>query len=435
MTAAATTLSRPSVQADWRGALFIVILSVGWISFAPFPDLSAKDTGDLGEGNDFWIYAAFAILAAIVAPVIWRTDRLALRSLATPSYLALVGWICVSCITSQDPATSIKRAALLGFVVVCAAALFLLPRDRNDLARFLGGVALLIATLSYFGVVFFPQYAIHQGTDLNEPLLAGDWRGLFGHKNMASAMFSVLAFIGLFVRSERPFFGWLIFALSFAFLAGSGGKSSTLICAMTIVVSLIAARAKNLAIWAAIVFAPLVAMNLFGVGSILWPPLSHYSELLPLDTTFTGRTDVWSFAIPKAEEAPLLGHGFLAFWNTEGLRYGAEESSTWAGGAAHAHNGYLDAVISMGLPGLFLVIAAFVIKPARDLRRALALNGEPALALLFMQIWLFGLYLNCLETFFFDRASASWIAFLFALFGAHYLARFRIRRKKAGPRD
>jgi O-antigen ligase len=431
MTSAATTFSPPSSPIDWRGALFIAILAVGLVSFAPFPDLSAIESAQLTQGNDFWIYVAFTVLAVASGLAVWRTDKPALKSLMTPSYLALAGWIGVSCLTSQDPTTSIKRAALLGFVVICTASLFLLPRNRDDLTRLLSWIALLILALSYLGVVFFPQYAIHQAADLNEPQLAGDWRGLFGHKNMASAVFSVLAFFGLFVRWERRFVGWLIFILSIVFVIASGGKSSIGICALTIVVSFLAARANNIVLWVAIVFSPLAALNLLGVGSVLWPALSEYSAMLPLDASFTGRTDVWSFALPKAAESLLFGHGFLAFWNTEALRYGMEQTTTWAGGAAHAHNGYLDAIISMGLPGLFLTLAALVIKPVRDFRRGLALNDEPALTLLFMQIWLFSLYLNCFESFFFDRANPSWIALLFALFGAHYLAEFRIVRAAA----
>jgi O-antigen ligase len=433
MTSAATTFSPPSLPVDWRGALFIAILAVGWVSFAPFPDLSASKSAELTQGNDFWIYVAFAALAVAAGLVIWRTEKPAIKSLMTPSYLALAGWIGVSCLTSEDPATSIKRAALLGFVVVCAASLFLLPRNRSDLTSLLSGIALLIVALSYLGVIFFPQYAIHQSTDLVEPQLAGDWRGLFGHKNMASAAFSVLAFVGLFVRCEQRFTGWLIFVLSITFVIASGAKSSITLCALTIMVSFLATRTSNIVLWVVIVFSPLAVLNLLGVGSVLWPAVSDYFALLPLDSTFTGRTDIWSFALAKAAESLVFGHGFLAFWNTEALRYGLEQTTTWAGNAAHAHNGYLDAIISMGLPGLFLTLAVLVIKPARDIRRGLALNDEPALALLFMQIWIFSLYLNCFESFFFDRANASWIALLFALFGAHYLAEFRVVRAVASP--
>jgi O-antigen ligase len=98
----------------------------------------------------------------------------------------------------------------------------------------------------------------------------------------------------------------------------------------------------------------------------------------------------------------------------------------WAGNASHAHNGYLDAVLAMGLPGLVLTLAAFVFAPARSLYRARERNADPALILMAMQIWLFGIYLSSLESFFFDRSNAIWITFLVAIFAIRYLAAFKV---------
>ena len=47
---------------------------------------------------------------------------------------------------------------------------------------------------------------------------------------------------------------------------------------------------------------------------------------------------------------------------------------------------------------------------------------EPAMALL--RIWLFGLYLASMESYFLDRADPTWFTFLLAVFGLHYLAQF-----------
>ena len=44
-----------------------------------------------------------------------------------------------------------------------------------------------------------------------------------------------------------------------------------------------------------------------------------------------------------------------------------------------------------------------------------------------LRIWLFGLYLSSMESFFLDRADPLWFTFLLAVFGLHYLARFRAR--------
>ena len=412
----------------YRGALFLAILLVACGVLTPFPDLGAEASVELGTGNDVGMYAAFAIMAAIAGAMVWQTDRPALKCLRVPTFLALAGWVAVTCLTSQDVTTSVKRVALAGFAALCGIALFLLPRDRDELARLLATVALIIVAMSYFGVLFMPQFAIHQATDLGEPQLAGDWRGLFGHKNMASAIFSILSFVGLFVIRTGRREGWIILVLSLVFVAASGGKSSTGICLATLALSALAMRTGSPVLWSLIVFLPLFLLNLLGVGSVLVPQLSAVSAALPLDTTFTGRTDVWALAVARIPEKLLFGHGIGAFWNTESLRYGMEQSTLWAGNARHAHNGYLDAVLSMGLPGLALLVAAFVIQPARDIRRCMARGNEPALTLMVLQIWMFGLYLSSLESFFFDRADALWIIFLFAVFGIRYLASFRVTR-------
>lgn len=430
MTDAAESTTQTGPEFDARAILFCVILLVAWVSFSPFADLGSRESIDLGEGRDFQIYAAFGLMAAAAALMIWRTDRPALRCLPTPANIVLAAWIGITLVTSQDLVVSLKRVAMFACAATCCLALFLLPRSRAELARLLSIVALTIVVVSYLGLLFLPHYSIHQLTDLAEPQLAGDWRGLFGHKNIASAMFSILAFIGIFVlRAGRTAEGWIIFLLSIIFVLASGGKSSTAICLATIALSFLAAHTHSVVLWSLVVFSPLVALNALGVGSMLSPQLAALSAALPLDTTFTGRTDIWAFAIPKAAETPIFGHGLGAFWNTEALRYGMEQSTMWAGNAANSHNGYLDMVISMGLPGLAVLIAALIIQPARDLRRAFARGDEPALALMFLQIWMFSLYLNSLESFFFDRAAPGWVALLFAVFGMRYLAAFRIRRE------
>jgi len=428
MSDAAETNSGDRTELDGRGILFCAILLVAWVSFSPFADLGSTDLLELAEGRDVQIYAAFALMAAASAFHVWRTDRQALAAIATPINLALLCWIGVTLLTSQEFSNSLKRVLIFGFVSTCSLSLFLLPRGRDDLARLLSVVALVIVLLSYLGLVLAPQYTIHQATDIGEPQLAGDWRGIFGHKNIASAIFSVLTFIGIFVlRAGRTIEGWAIFVLSLVFVLCSGGKSSTAICVATIILSFVAARTRNVVLWSIVVFSPLALLNFFGLGSILFPQIAAISGALPLDTSFTGRTDIWTFAIPKAGETPIFGHGLGAFWNTAALRFGGEDTTIWAGSAAHAHNGYLDTVLAMGLPGLAIAVAALIAQPARDVRRVCARGDEPAVALLFLQIWMFSLYLNSLESFLFDRANPSWVALLFAIFGIRFLAEFRIR--------
>lgn len=410
-----------------RGVLFLAFLALTLISLSPFADLGDPKLLEVSEGNEVVSYALFLGLALAMGFTVAQTDRPALASLLVPSFVGLALWIGVSCLISPDPMTSIKRATMLVFVVTGCAALFLLPRDEAELTRLLSTLALVILALSYFGVIFLPYYAIHQPTDLAEPQLAGDWRGVFGHKNLTSAIFSVLTFVGLYVRERQPGLGWTIAVLSLIFVLASGGKSSTIICIVTIMLSMVSAHVASTKMFMLIVMAPMVALNLVGVGSVAIAPIGAFLASLPIDASFTGRTEVWAFAISHAVEKPFLGHGYLAFWNTEAMRHGGGELNTdWASTASHAHNGYLDVVLSVGFPGLALYLAAMVFQPARDVHQALKRNTEPALTLMFQRIWMFSLYLSAFESFVFNRAQPSWVLLLFAVFSLRYLAEFRV---------
>ena len=87
----------------------------------------------------------------------------------------------------------------------------------------------------------------------------------------------------------------------------------------------------------------------------------------------------------------------------------------------------LDAALGMGLPGLALLLVVLAIEPLRNFHKADLGGNNGPLTMALLRIWLFGLYLSSMESFFLDRASPLWFTFLLAVFGLHYLARFRVR--------
>jgi O-antigen ligase len=152
--------------------------------------------------------------------------------------------------------------------------------------------------------------------------------------------------------------------------------------------------------------------------------LAGISKLLPFDSTFTGRTDIWAFALQSLHARLLTGYGFASFWGSSAIQ-NLPEGKEWAGFAAHSHNGYLDTALGMGVPGLALLILVLVILPLRNFQRADEGGNNGPLAMMLLRIWLFGLYLSAMESFFLDRSDPLWFTFLMAIFGLHYLARFR----------
>jgi O-antigen ligase len=329
-------------------------------------------------------------------------------------------------VTSQDFGTSLKRVAITGFVVAIAATLPLLPRGRFHLAILFALAAGALVALSYFGVIFMPHYAVHQASDLAEPDLAGDWRGVFGHKNDASAIFVFVAFVGIYVaRSGRTLAGLAIAGLSLLFVVFANGKTANMLWAPALVVSLFVGAHGAGWLWRVVALAPFIALNALGVGSVMFAPLGSLAASLPVDATFTGRTDIWRYALGKLAAHPFLGYGFDSFWNTESVRFGVDDAAAWVAGAAHAHNCFVDVAMSMGVPGVALTLWAFVAQPLADIRRAVRFGADPILLTLLTQIWLFGLYISSLESFLFNRSDPIWFTFLFAIFGLRYISSFR----------
>jgi O-antigen ligase len=410
-----------------RGGAFISILLLAWISLHPFGDLSDPNLGELAEGKDAALYVLFGILAALMSGVTFGQNRPALVSLLCPAFVLLTGWLSLTVVLSSDPSTSIKRLALSMFVSLVAATLLLLPKSQDELMRWLRTTALVLIALCYLGILLLPKLSLHLATDIQEPHLAGDWRGLFGHKNIAAAMMAMMLFLGIsFIRAGRRLSGAAVVALSSLFMLGAEGKSAIALCVVVLLLTSLAAIVRSFwwKVW--ILLLPLVVLNMLTVGTVMSEQLDQIAKLLPLDTSFTGRSDIWTFALQSAQQRLLTGFGFQAFWGT-GVIQNLPEGKEWAQYASHSHNGYLDTALTTGLPGLALLILAFVVKPLRDFHAANAGGNDGPLSLALLRIWLFGIYLSSLESFFLDRADPIWFTFLVAVFGLHYLARFRSR--------
>jgi O-antigen ligase len=260
-----------------------------------------------------------------------------------------------------------------------------------------------------------------------EQQLAGDWRGSFGHKNVAAGMMAMLLFIGIYVvRSGAWISGIAVLALSALFLVNTTGKSSLALCVLVLVLSSLATHMRSLWFRAIIFLTPLVLLNVFSVGTVMSDTLAEIVGKLPFDVSFTGRTDVWTFAVQALQLRLYTGYGFEAFWGGSEMR-NLPEGMEWTATAAHSHNGYLDTALGIGLPGLALLIAVLVIAPLRNFHVADRNGNDGHLTTLLLRLWLFGLYLSSLESFFLDRADPLWFTFLIAVFGLHYLARYRLK--------
>lgn len=409
-----------------RAGAFVGALLLAWISMRPFIDLGDMLLTEVTMGNETWTYAAFAGFAVLTVALAMREGRRGFATLLSPGYLALGGWIAVMTVMSIEPVTSARRLVLALCVAAVAASLTLLPKNQTELRHWFATAILALLAACYLGVLLVPNLSIHLATDAQEPALAGAWRGVFGHKNMAGGMMAMLLFLSIYViRAGSSLVGGIAVGLTLLFLVNTGGKSALVLCLGILVLTSLATMIRSFWLRAVVLLMPLVLLNMIGIGSVVSENLAALSKALPFDASFTGRTDIWTFGLQAAQLKPWTGYGFSTFWGSSAVQ-NLPQGMEWAATAAHSHNGYLDITLAMGLPGLVLLIAVFVIGPLRDFHAADGGGNNGPLAQALLQVWLFGLYLSSLESFFFDRADPMWFNMLMAMFGLHYLARFRL---------
>jgi O-antigen ligase len=427
----ASTLDVGFVTTALRIGLFLVLFGLVWITVEPFVDLENPALLNAAEGN-ILNQAAFSILGIALAVYVWHSSPELFAVLNRPIYFVVFGWLSLSVLWSLDPMLSVRRLAFTTIVVVLAALALSLPRTLREFADLLGGLTLFILFLCYFGVLLLPDLSIHNEFDTLEPRLAGNWRGLWAHKNVAGPMMVVFVFIGLFVAKVRgPAFGWSIIIPAAIFLIFTAAKTSTALLLFILLISVVCAWTTSRLLRALVSLTLLVLLNAATIGSIFSEPVKAIVDVILPDASFTGRTDIWQFAVEHIIERPYRGYGFASFWRTEAIMFGSAlsddtQTTNMAPTAFHAHNAYLDQALQTGLPGLAVICLWVLATPLIDYANIARTPENLVLAQLFLRIWLFAAYFSSLESALLDRANPIWFMMLLAMFGLRLLTRYRI---------
>jgi O-antigen ligase len=408
--------------------LFFAILLLSWVSVHPFQSMADEKLITVSDTSDLVNQFAYVALAGVAAVYFLLHDPRQLRPLLRPVYFAMLAWLLASVATSSDPTLSAKRLIFALLVMVLAAVLPLLPKSLRRFADMTAAAAVVVLVLSYAGLLFAPELSIHQADDLVEPTLAGNWRGVFSHKNIAGTMMVDFIFVGLFVAQVRgKLLGWTIVAASAVFLFYCEAKAAAQLLPLVLVLSLMLLRVRSWLVSATLMLAPTLMLNLVTIGSLYSDRIKAFNEAVLSDPTFTGRNDIWQFALDNIHAGPWLGYGFGAFWETPLSFYQKTADGNFAMQASHAHNAFIDLALTVGLPGLVIGLAWTVLLPFLDLQRAKRAGADLALTTLFTRIWLFGLYTSSFESVLFDRGNPTWFTMLVALFGLRYLAVSRVK--------
>lgn len=339
-------------QVEWCGVAGALFIQSG----AVFALAMTGPDGMLGDAEraklrllSLPVYAvSLALLARQPGQVIAASSR-------NVTFLAVCVLPGLSVLWSVAPADTLRRA--IGLILSIALAYLLAIRfSPRQLLLLLGGVLGAIMVLSLAAAAVMPSLAITPGqTEL---------RGVFIHKNVLgwAASLSLVIAVAMTCDIARWIrrFGLFLILPSAACLLLSQSATSLLAAFVGLAVmgalGLMAhtggvGRALIVLVVLQLAAALLMALA-FAVGPLL--------DALGKDSTLTGRVPLWEFVDQAIAARPMLGYGYQAFWTDgNGLAWNIRGEIGW--GAPHAHNGYRDMLLGLGLTGL-LLCAVFIVR-------------------------------------------------------------------------
>ena len=316
--------------------------------------LESQETGLLGRRIALTLLA----LLALIVNALDRPRGIRITG-ATGFFMAsALAWFCLTLVWAADPHLAARKIAVLACMWSGAlwAAAWIPPRRLA--AVVLLSVASVVAacvTLDILttGFAFF----------------SFDYRfaGLF-HPNDTGRYLAVgvLANVVILSRASglRRFSAYVLLLLFLLLLVKTGSRTSlvTLIAGVSATLFLFALRSKRvrlgLGLWAVFTIAFLVAVVVVGgqVGHLAKSAVQMGRGAEDL-SHLTGRVPAWrALLFVYVPRHPLIGYGYNAFWTPDHM---VSMSYVLPGATYfHAHSGYLDLVLSVGVIGALLFVAS-----------------------------------------------------------------------------
>jgi exopolysaccharide production protein ExoQ len=307
--------------------------------------------------------AVFAGIYAVTAVLVMFNWREFFRTLfADRLLLVLVLLAAASVLWSDVPAVTLRRVTGVGGATMCGAWLatrFDMREQIRLLSWALGGAALL----SLLVILLLPARGISTG------IHEGAWRGVFTHKQLLGQYMALGSLALLFASRSAKRHRWLprlVLVVALLLLVFSASKTALVAtCAMIAVVPLglwLRSRSPLVLVLLTTVLLLSAAAAIVGL---------EYREALVgalgRDVTLTGRTVLWQAIWHVLQERYWLGWGMGAFW----LGWIGESAAVWAAVGwtpSHAHNGFLELWLSLGLIGVAVFLAGFAVVFVRALR-------------------------------------------------------------------
>lgn len=299
-------------------------------------------------------FVGYVVIPGIAYGVmLWYMWSFWRRIAAYAAHFKLLTFLAVltmlSALWSQDPLRSVEYGFF--YLMGTLFAYYLVVQfEAAEVMTMVTRTGLILAVLSLILIVVFPQYGI-QNDDLRSP---GSWRGIFLDRTTAAKeMVFLLSPTLLSWKSRSTTRNLLYFALPILIIFKAHAVTAIMVLALYLVFVAALSFGRSL--------GPKLTLPLLVIASIIAIAICIFGvEALPdilksmgRDPTLTGRTLIWHALGGSIAKRPLLGYGFLSFWQgLKGESANLITSSNWSFG--YAHNGTLEIILQLGFVGAIL---------------------------------------------------------------------------------
>ena len=337
--------------------------------------------------------------------------------------LFVIGLSIVSISWSAVPHISFRKV-----IAVMGASMFgLYLGSRYDfleqlkIYRWAYGIALIS---SYVFALALPQYGI-----MNTDAIVGAWRGIFPHKNGLGESifvgFMAFYFSASITKDPQRRKIYQVFGLLSVLLIYFAESATSL---MSVFFIFFAAQSLNRLSLKSKKSVLLVLVFLIASCFMLFFFVSYFETFLRVnnrDITLSGRTELWDTLWQFIRDKPWLGYGYGSFFSGESR----EANLLWQihdWSPVHAHNGYVQLVLHIGLIGCSIFILGYLFCMFDALFKYLTSKD---LRMLWIFLFLiYTIFTNLTEVSFFSTNNI-WVLALASLYSMNNRTRTKIKPK------
>ena len=359
------------------------------------------------ENRIFWP----ALAAISLALVTQRRARLA--ALGAPphivflaAYLAFAG---ASVLWAFKPEIAFVRFSQQLMIVLSIVLPAMLVGPTTDLMRGLFACFAISVVLNvcfvFGGSQIVATYGSQGSVNIGYP-------GYFLGKNYLGEC-AVVAFLlslhEILYRGLRRLVGLAILIAAVALIYWSNSKTAfglAIVAPIIAGITLFANKRTGISIAVILALIPISYIILSSVSNF---NVNRLSYILFGDSTLTGRTLIWDFALSEISRNPILGWGYQSFWLVGADAPSIIDAKGWIKEMPNAHNGYYDTLLEMGYIGLGLLIM-FLLTTLHAIGRVAVQDGARAWAML--SLVLFVILFDFLESLWMRGFEFLWVVFL-----------------------